>query len=93
MDKLLEEIKSLGEIQKFGSKVVFCLSVFCILIFRLVQYLSRAIYDSLQQSNISSDLVEKLKSFEYILSSFRKCYYFHSEINSIINHFLFQCYD
>lgn len=50
----------------------FCLSFNFFYYFRLVQYLSRAIYDSLQQANISSDLVEKLKNFEYILSSFRK---------------------
>lgn len=71
MDKLLEEIKSLGKVPKKMFKVHFAYHF--IIVFRLVQYLSRAIYDTLQQANISSDFVEKLKSFEYILSSFRKC--------------------
>lgn len=76
MDKLLEEIKSPGKFQKSYFDVqrfVFVIIFFLLIFYRLVQYLSRAIYDSLQQANISSDLVEKLKSFEYILSSFRKC--------------------
>lgn len=41
-------------------------------LFRLIQYLCRAIWDSLQQNELNIELIEKLKAVEYILSSFRK---------------------
>lgn len=39
---------------------------------RLIQYLSRAIWDSLEQNELSPIVVDQFKTLEYILSSFRK---------------------
>jgi peroxin-11B len=41
---------------------------------RLIQYASRALWDSLDAKNDNhASLIHQLKSLEYILSSFRKC--------------------
>lgn len=39
---------------------------------RLVQYASRAMWDSLESTNSSPALVDNFKTIEYILSTFRK---------------------
>lgn len=40
---------------------------------RLAQYACRALWDSLPSNDAHSEYVHRLKSLEYILSSFRKC--------------------
>lgn len=41
--------------------------------YRLVQYACRALWDSMQARPWNSALIDKLKTLEYLLSSFRKC--------------------
>lgn len=47
---------------------------------RLIQYASRAMWDSLESNNCHPALVDNFKTVEYILSTFRKrkshCFYF-----------------
>lgn len=40
---------------------------------RLIQYSCRALWDSFQAHSWNSALIDKLKTLEYLLSSFRKC--------------------
>lgn len=40
---------------------------------RLIQYASRAMWDSLEANNCHPALVDNFKTVEYILSTFRKC--------------------
>lgn len=55
---------------------------------RLIQYASRAMWDSLESANSNPALVDNFKTVEYILSTFRKCRYskeFHEHVANLIS--------
>lgn len=58
---------------------------------RLIQYASRAMWDSLEAANSSPALVDNFKTIEYILSTFRKRRCPHIDIEILLNFLGFQC--
>lgn len=57
--------------------------VLCTASNRLIQYACRGLWDSMKTSPWNAELIDKLKTLEYLLSSFRKCEFIANIINSM----------
>lgn len=90
----MDVIKLQGKLRfkGFFFKMFFFTFQFCFLFFfhlhfisRLIQYACRGLWDSMQTRPWNAELIDKLKTLEYLLSSFRKCKFILSDDDMTIN--------